>query len=171
MILRDVDRRLNFEIGGQSLDIEIGLPFNWGVLFFSAVIFSLARLVYTIFAPELIASGIKIDEFLEGKRNIYQIIEFITPGSPLDRKIIDDLGKLNYIPNPRSKSYEDNNTFKWDNDSIEDITAIYWKSYNDSNNLLLGCRIIIGILYLIGFVLLGIVFWKSIETVITYYWL
>ena len=172
---------LLIKINDNDLSLGLILPFQWKILYFSALSFALATFIYHISCPNLIKNFSDMNHFKEKGLTKVQLINFLstwlrTESTPYDasgtkmektkliQKIHDE-----YCENTITEALINSNldksvkTFKIKEE--EEINA-YWFIRTVMSNDRLWIRIIITILYCVGFSLLLYLLIENIYSVI-----
>ena len=94
-VLESIDEVVTFKIFSQTIRLNTSLPFSWQLLFFAAVFFTLAGIIYAAFCPELVKQYSSYTKFQEDGNSRMQIMHAL-------RKVTWDLRqqipKEEYLP-------------------------------------------------------------------------
>lgn len=72
--LESLNGPLVFTVFSEEIKLTTSLPFSWQMLFFSAVFFTTASIVYSVFCPELVKRYVSYTEFEADGKSRLQII-------------------------------------------------------------------------------------------------
>ncbi len=72
-LLEGVQGVVTVELFGHKFPIHLTLPFSWKVLFFAAMLFLLANIVFTVFCPVLIKETESYSDFANQQRSGYEL--------------------------------------------------------------------------------------------------
>ncbi|GBO56804.1 hypothetical protein APA_5139 [Pseudanabaena sp. lw0831] len=72
-LLERVQGVVTVELFGHKFPINLTLPFSWKVLFFAAIFFLLANIIFAIWCPKLIKETETYREFADQQRSIYEL--------------------------------------------------------------------------------------------------
>lgn len=138
---------------GHTFQAVTELPFSWQTFFFSALCFSIANLIYMIFAPTIVKDYKDFSDFLNSGKGEKQLKEYLG-GLPKDRlEHVERLRKLTGIERKIDPEEENRNLF-WDTYDVE--------SFGN-----LPVRFIVLLFYALGIILLTDVIIKNIEWVLS----
>ena len=191
-ILSKVNRTLNFNVFGENIHIEFGLPFSWKIFYFAALSFSVGYFIYNWKAPKIIKENRSFKDFEDSGKQRTHLRDYLhdikidshyfilrNPDVSVffykAKLTMLDLHKFN-IEHCEKKLSEDflsklllyNEVCRACTVS-EDLNVIlidrFWKVYKRAN---LYNKYFIWVcfsFYFTGFVLMGIVFFESLVTV------
>jgi hypothetical protein len=79
-LVEHLENPLSFNIAGQQVEIVTQLPFSWIVLYFAALVFSLAASVYLLFCPRLIQQYDNYGDFLHSRQPLRTLVTVFNKG-------------------------------------------------------------------------------------------
>jgi hypothetical protein len=88
---------ISFNIGTTNVDIPMGLPFNWKLLYVGSIFYSLAGLIFSFRAPIIIKSYQAFSDFAASGRTGGAIMVYFGdalrswPGLRVDPRVIEDM--------------------------------------------------------------------------------
>ena len=191
-LLSKIESPLSLIIGGAELEVVLDLPFSWKLFFFSALLFTVASLLYHFISPPIINENISFGDFLNHKKNRTHIRQYmnhleinrewlITVGVDVD--ILEeynglqgclksfDFYKTKWRRNHALRKIEIyHHLNRWlfdDTSSSEDSLELsFWLLYRESNRSRMLGLIVTAFMYLGGFVLISVVLVQSVIEVI-----
>lgn len=173
---------IELSLGGEIMKINFVLPFSWKLFFFSALVFTLGAIIYNLFAPSIIKDNNSLGDFLNDRKssthlvkyrdeiginerqmgeygvNIFDLLnELIDLSSYRDNKNITEIGIYFYTQRPIFDS-------QFRNDS--NLNTNFWMLYNYANESRKIAIILSMFFYILGFIMILIVFIQSVIEVI-----
>lgn len=182
---------MTLSLGGKNLEFVFELPFSWKMFFFSALLFTIASVLYNIFSPLIIRENKSYNDFVENKKNFSHILQYLDNVGITDNWIqkqrinIDDAQSprdIMQIPeikgfkkkylykqisskiNIYKETYQDKYYFSQDKGLYQEMA--FWRLYNYSNICHPFWLYLTSTVYAIGFSLIIIVLSQSILLVI-----
>ena len=73
-VLEGVNDVVTFKVFSQSISLNTSLPFSWQLLFFAAIFFTIAGIMYAVFCPELVKQYPGYTKFQEDGNSRMQIM-------------------------------------------------------------------------------------------------
>lgn len=146
---------LNFEIFGEVIAFNTGLPFSWKVFYFSALSFALANLIINLKCPSIIKDHSSFRDFSDAKKTINHLFIYAKDIS-FDFTILNDRGFMHF------------DRAQIEIDPIEDVTqedlSYYFSAILNTGNITYkSYRLICSILFHSGAVLFS---WVILENTI-----
>ena len=95
-LLSGLSSAITFEIFGGRINLNIGLPFSWQMLYFSAVSFSIATIIYQINCPMIISRYTIYSEFAaegRGRRNLMAELS----KAYFEEKLVEEIDVSNFL--------------------------------------------------------------------------
>ncbi|MEI8645477.1 hypothetical protein P4S60_07665 [Pseudoalteromonas sp. Hal040] len=193
--LNEVSDSIPITIGNVVINFNVALPFSWQLFFFSALTFSMAQFLYTVFCPEVIKKYKNVHEFREDGKTIIQLGTYLK-ALLLDRKARDykthsffsehlDKQKLRIEPKHVARAYlahlknrETNevelteaSVFETQTNILYVLNTERYKAIFEFTSKIFDVqkpmlRVLILLFYLIGFLLSLLVLKQNIESVI-----
>jgi hypothetical protein len=156
-MLSKINEPFEFSFGNiqKVYTFDLQSPFSWDMFFYSALFFVVGNTIFFIASPELIKYFRDYGEYLGSRRNIRHLGSFVPKELREKRKSFDEIKKLAGIESKQ---------FASDSDEAADL---FWKLYNDSNNLRKKARIACFCFYMLGFFLFILVVINNIAWVIS----
>ncbi len=138
---------------GHTFQAVTQLPFSWQTFFFSALCFSIANLIYMIFAPNIVKEYKDYSDFLNTGKGEKQLKEYLE-GIPKVR--IDHIEELRRLAGIERKK-----------DPEEENRNLFWDIYDTESFGNIPVRIVVLLFYIMGILLLTDVLIKNIEWVLS----
>jgi len=148
------------------------LPFSWTFLYFSALSFALGNLIYLIFCPQIIQ---RFSDYSEYKSSGYYMAHLNKYTNHLFNDI--DVNKREVLLCELNSLSDETNSQDIDEDKIAVIEIkesrnaynikktfennLFWLVYDSSDELKNAPLILSSVFFLIGFLLLGCIFYKN----------
>lgn len=174
-----IENIIDFEIFGASISINLALPFSWQMFYFSALFIGAASLIYSMFCPEIILKYDKFSDFTdEGKgrkqiiSNLIQVVSGAKVKPPNTKVDEDDLIEFaEKFAVVTDKINTSNIGFTFDDlidmeININEKANSFWWVRNKVNDSKILPRILCSAFYLLGTILLSIVFIENLLFVI-----
>ncbi len=191
--LQSIESPLLFQVFGQEIKLNFDLPFSWILFYFGALAFAAATGLYITRAPRIVREFRHYTDYRGTGRRIADIANFfhvdycsdialLNRDAALDESVQQDLGikriaiiRPDVVPNTLQtvtrmiagdigdEKFNRLDQFSGD-DKVE--PAVFWAVFNSANSSRIRSRLLCASLYLIGFVLMGIVFAQNFYYVI-----
>ncbi len=167
--LSKIEHVFTFKFFGTSISLDMSLPFSWEILYFSAILFGLGNLLYTAFCPELVSRYDTLSDFQNEGKTGTQLIEYMTgtfsPGIPEETDRMPVSPALTHF----MKSYTGRSNKSGGIDVLPDRFAdAFWSARTAHDTLLTPIRLVTGLLYGSGFILIGILVIQNFRYVLEY---
>ncbi|MCA6128423.1 hypothetical protein [Thalassolituus oleivorans] len=140
-----VKNPLELILFGESISIELSLPFSWSAFFCSAVFFSVALLLFNLFCPKIILENSTFSSYLNDGKSLAQLNRYAREVGAEEINITILKARTS---SQESLDYEAQGKF-W---NIHEHAESYNKKY----------KFIISILYVLGFLVMAFVFFQNI---------
>lgn len=141
-----VESPLELLFFGDFIKIELSLPFSWSAFFFSAVLFSVALLLFNICSPKIILENSTFTSYVSDGKSLAQLNRYAREIGVKEINI-----SLEQISCKASQE-------KMDSRAQE----MFWEIYESAENYREIWKCIIGILYVLGFLVMALVFSQNI---------
>ncbi len=187
--LQNIESPLNLQVFATTITIHLELPFSWVIFYFSALFFAVATGIYIFRCPKLIAKFSDLGEFLSSKHTIAQLpkflhndiysdVEFFTKShevSPENEERIRRnnilLVRFSYLPHKNFLSLRDMVAGEASEDRLnqfneDQLSGVFWDVRTKADISRPISRMICGICYSFGFVLVGIVLLQNLGYVV-----
>lgn len=86
-ILESMDQKLNIRLSESLITFTLALPFSWAIFYFSAAWFSIATLLYSVFAPKSIKKYDNYEDWKKSGKNSESLIRTYFTLYQNDRKM------------------------------------------------------------------------------------
>jgi hypothetical protein len=182
---------LDLIFGENSYTLLFELPFSWKMFFFSALLFSIASLLYSLNSPSIIKENKSFGDFIEHKKNFNHLIAYldhlqitnnwvnkmgvnvetaqtgkinikIKNLNKFKFKILNDFAKLKLSLYTKVYYYK----IKHSTISSNNKELAFWEIYNFANQNKPIYLILTSLFYLSGFILITIVIFQGIILVL-----
>jgi len=175
--LENVESPVKIDFFGYKAELTFELPFSWKMFFFGALAFTLASILFKVFAPTIIKENKSFADFLQAKKSFAHLFRYMS-NLGINFKYIQryNLG----LADLKAPSFKvDPNLSKSIKKKIKMYQSLYftsvvqkkdeyqqdfWIVHNYANEARFFWRIVVTILYAIGIFLIG---WVLVEAVIT----
>jgi len=168
--------KFDIRLFDQIFSINLSLPFSWVVLFYTAVVFGFANLIYMYFVPDFVKDQKNYADFKRQGKNGFDITcelsRLSNEGIPLDGfSNLDEYCNqfhTSYCEDIHGYDFKDMpNKDKLKHETIKEEfeNVAFWKVYDYSNISRPGYRLLSSFFYLTGFILLGMLFVQNIYSV------
>lgn len=77
----------------ENIEIQLKLPFSWQLLYFSALIFAISTVMFTLFSPPLLSKFSDIPSYIEKGLGKEQLITFLSSWLRKNKTIYDSNGE------------------------------------------------------------------------------
>jgi len=133
-----------FEAFSTSIRMDFELPFSWTLFYFSSVAFAAASLLYATRCPSVVKFHRHAADFAAKGKSFDHLIAFASElGEPLRGKLIKKIEYDRAHLRPEALT--------------EVIYKLFWNVYAKADSRRRQSRALCGVLYVVGFVLIGIV--------------
>lgn len=148
-VLEAVRSPLNFTVLGAPITVNVDLPFSWKAFFFASVAFTVASLVYVLRCPTFVREHKDFADFTsKGKKQLYIGLA----AKVVDSRIKDEWVRQDFIDSYNSWVKDRDGR---DIDTEQSRRETFWMVYERLDDDHFGWRVLLGFLYLIGFLLIG----------------
>jgi len=159
---------MKLQFGEYSFEFVAKLPFSWRLLFTAAILFTLASLLYNIFAPSIIKENKSFGEFSRKKRTFAQIVDYMADLGIAKHSLESKYGiALNGVPG-ETRFYQSGN--KQENQNYNEALLVdnLMNAYTSVRSFAIFNRplilIVSFLLYILGILCLGyVIFQNAIE--------
>lgn len=191
-VLSKINSPIHFLLGNTKYQLVLELPFSWKLFFFSALFFSIGALLYNLFAPAIIKENESFGDFLNHKKNFTHVFSYrdnIGLTNQWVQKVGVKLADLNtygdipvhlknfkkyrmtFLNNQAIEKFEMYNYIykasrNYNETNISYLENAFWKLYSLANKSHPIMLFMTTVFYLIGFILISIVFIQSILLVL-----
>lgn len=143
-LLALVETPLPINLLGAHLQLQLSLPFSWIAFFFASVFFSIALLIFQLFAPAIVKDHPSYFHFQSDGKSRYQLKKY---GEEVNFGI-DEMKQAQEAAGGT--------------EGEELIQQMFWVTSEKAEFYLPKARVSAAIFYLFGFFLMGIVFVQNI---------
>lgn len=167
-MLSAINRDFRLTIFSPKIHIVLGVPFTWELLYYSAVLFALATLGYTVACPEIVKKYDKYSDFeVEGKGSEQLVAYALGVTGDRTRRIgrfrIADLQLLRFVrdycgrrqldPDNLAQLEDSKEFFMADRMNVErpSTNAAFWFIRSQADRYATLPRAVVGVLYGAGF--------------------
>ena len=172
--LSKVESPLSFTINDEIVKLDMTLPFAWQIFYFSAVLFTIANVIYFFYCPKIIKENKNLGDFHSQQKNSSHLKNYMNEeqSSKWGEDVIDIMKNTrskmhNFVKEKPSQiliSKELDRITK--NNLAERQDYFFWEIYNDANLNFKYARILALILYLVAGLMFSYILLKNMCYVI-----
>jgi hypothetical protein len=162
-ILAKIESYVEFKVFDHSFVLDLNLPFQWQIFYFSSLFFAIANFICYLNSPEIVKNFDNFNDFTaQGKGQTY--LESYTSG--IEIKNEKQIKTINRICSPGKMNWEAgrNDMFQvMSEEDLRDLFSVFFDAADESKERL---RFVCTVSYWLGFILIGFVFLQNFITVI-----
>ncbi len=76
-LLSRIKSPVKMNVGGFNFEFVIDLPFNWKILFFAALCFTIGSIIYSLFAPLIIRENSSFGDFKSHNKDFNHLVSYL----------------------------------------------------------------------------------------------
>lgn len=171
-LLEQIDSEVKLHLADSIIKFNFELPFSWKLFFISALLFTVANILYIVFCPLIIKENKHLGEFLSNSKDEGHLEEYMTASNQKEwkRAFLELGGEINKLERIVQKGglgvalpLDRFEKEQYRAEKIKDMMrSFFWKIYNEEDKNLYFIRWVCGFIYSIAMIMFSYIIIKNI---------